>query len=86
MNQGKQHEVLEYDQKLHSTSQNHKPKYYCPALFPKVTIITSWNALSKNFNVIFGHNVEAAPNRYYLEKIKHKSTENYQEYALRWIK
>ncbi|KAK6794098.1 hypothetical protein RDI58_007551 [Solanum bulbocastanum] len=47
---------------------------------------TSWNALAKDFNERFGHNIEAAPDRYYLEKIKQKSTENYREYALRWRK
>ena len=46
----------------------------------------SWNALSKDFTERFGHNVEDAPYRYYLEKIKQKSTENYREYALRWRK
>ncbi|KAK4731975.1 hypothetical protein R3W88_024963 [Solanum pinnatisectum] len=46
----------------------------------------SWNALAKDFNERFRHNIEAAPDRYYLEKIKQKSIENYREYALRWRK
>lgn len=47
---------------------------------------TSWNALAKDFNERFGRSIEAAPDRYYLEKIKPKSIENYREYALRWRK
>ncbi|XP_010314117.2 uncharacterized protein [Solanum lycopersicum] len=46
----------------------------------------SWNALAKDFTERFGHNVEDAPDRYYLEKIKQKSTENYLEYAFCWRK
>ncbi|XP_049394610.1 uncharacterized protein LOC125858869 [Solanum stenotomum] len=46
----------------------------------------SWNALAKNFDETFGHNVESAPDRYYLEKIKQKISENYREYTLRWRK
>ena len=46
----------------------------------------SWNVLAKDFTERFGHNVEDAPDRYYLEKIKQKSTENYREYAFRWRK
>ena len=46
----------------------------------------SWNALAKDFTERFGLNIEDAPDRYYLEKIKQKSTENYREYALRWRK
>ncbi|XP_010312908.2 uncharacterized protein [Solanum lycopersicum] len=46
----------------------------------------SWNALAKDFTERFGHNVEDSPDRYYLEKIKQKSTENYREYAFRWRK
>ena len=46
----------------------------------------SWNALAKYFTERFGHNIEDAPDRYYLEKIRQKSTENYREYALRWRK
>ena len=44
---------------------------------------TSWNELAKDFTYRFGNNVEAAPDRYYLEKIKQKSTENYREDSLR---
>ncbi|XP_049358805.1 uncharacterized protein LOC125823469 [Solanum verrucosum] len=46
----------------------------------------SWNELARDFTERFGHNVEIAPDRYYLEKIKQRSTENYREYALRWRK
>ncbi|XP_069150940.1 uncharacterized protein [Solanum lycopersicum] len=46
----------------------------------------SWNALAKDFTERFGHNIEDAPDRYNLEKIRQKSTENYREYALRWRK
>ncbi|XP_069152548.1 uncharacterized protein [Solanum lycopersicum] len=46
----------------------------------------SWNALAKDFTGRFGHNIKDAPDRYYLEKIKQKSTENYREYAFRWRK
>ncbi|XP_069146885.1 uncharacterized protein [Solanum lycopersicum] len=46
----------------------------------------SWNALPKDFTERFGHNIEDAPDRYYLEKIKQKSTKNYREYALCWRK
>nr|XP_004240309.1 uncharacterized protein LOC101266943 [Solanum lycopersicum] len=46
----------------------------------------SWNALARDFTERFGHNIEDAPGRYYLEKIKQKSTENYREYAFRWRK
>ena len=47
---------------------------------------TNLDALAKDIKERFGHNVDAAPDRYYLEKIKHKSTKNYQEYALHQIK
>ncbi|KAK4726767.1 hypothetical protein R3W88_031684 [Solanum pinnatisectum] len=47
---------------------------------------TSWNALAKDFTERFGHNVEVAYDRYYLEKIKQKSIKNYREYTLRWRK
>ncbi|XP_069147185.1 uncharacterized protein [Solanum lycopersicum] len=46
----------------------------------------SWNALAKDFTERFGHNIEDAPDRYYLKKIKQKSTENYREYAFCWRK
>nr|XP_004234715.1 uncharacterized protein LOC101266000 [Solanum lycopersicum] len=46
----------------------------------------SWSALAKDFTERFGHNIEDAPDRYYLEKIKQKSTENYREYVFRWRK
>jgi len=34
----------------------------------------------------FLFNVEAVPDRYFLEKIKQKTTEDYREYACRWRK
>ena len=46
----------------------------------------SLNALAKDFKERFRENVEDAPDRYYLEKIKQKSSENYREYAFRWRK
>ncbi|XP_069154673.1 uncharacterized protein [Solanum lycopersicum] len=46
----------------------------------------SWNALAKDFTESFGHNVEDSPDRYYPEKIKQKSTENYREYTFCWRK
>ncbi|XP_055806992.1 uncharacterized protein LOC129875775 [Solanum dulcamara] len=46
----------------------------------------NWNALAKHFIERFAYNVEIIPDRYSLEKIKQKSTENYREYVYRWRK
>ncbi|XP_049385670.1 uncharacterized protein LOC125849743 [Solanum stenotomum] len=47
---------------------------------------STWGALAKDFLERFQFNVEAIPDRYYLEKIKQKTTEDYREYVCRWRK
>lgn len=47
---------------------------------------SSWNALTKDFVKQFAYNVKIVPDRYYLDRIKKKSTKNYREYAYRWRK
>uniref|UniRef100_A0A0V0HSC2 Putative ovule protein n=1 Tax=Solanum chacoense TaxID=4108 RepID=A0A0V0HSC2_SOLCH len=46
----------------------------------------SWNALAKDFIERFAYNVEIVPDRYFLEKMKPKSTVSYREFAYRWRK
>lgn len=46
----------------------------------------NWSAMAKDFVRRFVYNVEIAPDRYSLERIKQKSTESYREYAYRWRK
>ena len=47
---------------------------------------STWGALAKDFLERFQFKVEAVPDRYYLEKIKQKTTEDYPEYACCWRK
>ncbi|XP_049387091.1 uncharacterized protein LOC125851355 [Solanum stenotomum] len=47
---------------------------------------STWGALAKEFLERFQFNVEAVPDKYYLEKLKQKTTEDYREYACRWRK
>ncbi|XP_060210590.1 uncharacterized protein LOC132637530 [Lycium barbarum] len=44
----------------------------------------SWEDMVESFMERFHFNVEIVPDRYYLEKVKQKSTENNREYANRW--
>ncbi|XP_059281010.1 uncharacterized protein LOC132034643 [Lycium ferocissimum] len=43
-----------------------------------------WEDMAESFMERFRFNVETVPDRYYLEKVKQKSTENYREFASRW--
>ncbi|XP_059315771.1 uncharacterized protein LOC132066482 [Lycium ferocissimum] len=43
-----------------------------------------WEDLAESFMERFRFNIETVPDRYYLEKVKQKSTENYREFASRW--
>ncbi|XP_049369410.1 uncharacterized protein LOC125834290 [Solanum verrucosum] len=47
---------------------------------------STWGALAKDFLERLQFNVEVVPDRYYLEKIKQKTTEDYREYACHWRK
>ncbi|XP_059306268.1 uncharacterized protein LOC132057665 [Lycium ferocissimum] len=44
----------------------------------------TWEDMAESFMERFRFNVETVPDRYYLEKVKQKSTENYREFASRW--
>ncbi|XP_060190662.1 uncharacterized protein LOC132619930 [Lycium barbarum] len=44
----------------------------------------TWEDMAAAFMERFRFNMENVPNRYYLEKVKPKSTENFREYASRW--
>ena len=45
---------------------------------------TSWEAMAGDFIDSFGHNTDAMPDRFYLEKLKKKPTETFREFATRW--
>ena len=47
---------------------------------------TSWNALANDFIDQFAYNVKIIPDQYSLEKMKHKSTKSYREFAYTWRK
>ncbi|XP_060179955.1 uncharacterized protein LOC132609810 [Lycium barbarum] len=44
----------------------------------------TWEDMATAFMERFHFNMETVPDRYYLEKVKQKSTENFREYASRW--
>ncbi|XP_059281350.1 uncharacterized protein LOC132035048 [Lycium ferocissimum] len=44
----------------------------------------TWEDMAAAFMERFRFNMETVPDRYYLEKVKQKSTENFREYASRW--
>ncbi|XP_060202130.1 uncharacterized protein LOC132630577 [Lycium barbarum] len=44
----------------------------------------TWKDMAESFMETFRFNVETVPDRYYLEKVKQKSTENYRVFASRW--
>ncbi|XP_060190575.1 uncharacterized protein LOC132619805 [Lycium barbarum] len=44
----------------------------------------TWGDMAESFMERFRFNVETVPDRYYLEKVKQKSTENYIQFASRW--
>ncbi|XP_059288286.1 uncharacterized protein LOC132041602 [Lycium ferocissimum] len=43
-----------------------------------------WEDMAESFMERFRFNIEIVPDRYYLEKVKQKSMENYGEFASRW--
>lgn len=43
-----------------------------------------WGPMAKDFMERFQFNIEVVPDRYYLKKIKKKSTENFCEYVICW--